>query len=259
MPAPRAIAPLTLARPDGHVLAYDRLDGAGPAVVFLHGLNSDRGGTKALALEAHCRAAQRSFVRFDMFGHGQSSGAFTDGGPTRWADDAVAVIDRLTQGPVVLAGSSMGGWIMLLAARARPERVAGLLGIAAAPDFTEDLMWAQFTPGQRAALAAQGFVDLPSDYADGPYRIGRHLIEDGRKNLVLRGSIALSCPVRLMHGQSDQSVPWQTALTLAGRLVSAQVETVLIKDGDHRLSRPADLKRLCNVLDDLLAAVGAVS
>lgn len=264
-------APLTLPRADGHHLAYDRLApsraGAGPTVVFLHGLNSDRGGTKALALEDHCRRTGRAFVRFDMFGHGQSSGTFTDGCISRWTDDTVAVIDRLTQapaagsagGPVVLVGSSMGGWVMLRAALARPARVAGLFGIAAAPDFTEDLMWAQFSADQRAALAANGFVDLPSDYADGPYRISRRLIEDGRRNLVLRGPIALACPVRLVHGQRDASVPWQTALKLAECLASSDVQILLVKDGNHRLSRPHDLQRLCAVLDDLIAAVGAAS
>jgi pimeloyl-ACP methyl ester carboxylesterase len=251
--------PPLLTRADGHTLAYDRLTGAGPAVVFLHGLNSDRGGTKALALADHCRRAGRAFVRFDMFGHGQSSGAFTDGCISRWTEDAAAVIDQLTQGPVVLVGSSMGGWVMLRAALARPERVGGLLGIAAAPDFTEDLMWAQFSADQRAALAGQGYVDLPSDYADGPYRISRRLIEDGRRNLVLRGAIPFTGPVRLAHGQRDASVPWRTSLKLAERLDSTDVQTLLIKDGDHRLSRPQDLARLCALLDDLVATAGAAS
>ncbi|MCB2107784.1 MAG: alpha/beta hydrolase [Rhodobacteraceae bacterium] len=236
-------------------IAYNRYEGTGPGVVFLHGLNSDRGGTKAMALEDHCRERGLAFVRFDMFGHGQSSGRFPDGGITRWTADTLAILDQVTQGPQILIGSSMGGWVMLRAALERRERIAGLMGIAAAPDFTEDLMWASFTADQRAAMSRQGYIDLPSDYADGPYRISHHLIEDGRKNLLLRAAIPLTCPIRLVHGQRDASVPWSTAQKIADSVAADDVEILYIKDGDHRLSRPQDLARLCETLDTLIARV----
>jgi pimeloyl-ACP methyl ester carboxylesterase len=243
----------TFTASDGHSIAFDRVTGAAPEVVFLHGLASDRGGTKALALEAHCRERGLGFTRFDMFGHGQSSGRFEDGGPSRWTADALSVIDQLTRGPVILIGSSMGGWVALKAAMARPTRIAGLIGIAAAPDFTEDLMWPALSPDQRATITRGGLVELPGDYGNPPLRIARHLIEDGCANLILRAPIDFSGPVRLMHGQKDASVPWRTALAIAERLSSANVEITLLKDGDHRLSRPADLTLLCDTLDRLVA------
>jgi pimeloyl-ACP methyl ester carboxylesterase len=248
----------TLVRPDGATLVYDRVQGAGPqkaGVIFLHGLMSDRGGTKALVLEEHCRARGYSFVRFDMFGHGASSGAFTDGTISRWTADAVAVIDQLTQGPQILLGSSMGGWVMVRTALARSTRIAGLIGIAVGPDFTEDLMWNEFSADERATLMEKGVVDVQSDYDPRPYPITRNLIEDGRKNLVLRGDIAIDCPVRLLHGQDDTGVPWQTSLALADKITGKNVEVLLIKDGDHRLSRPQDLSRLCAVLDNVMAEI----
>lgn len=242
-----------LKRPDGNTIAYDLVPGAGPTVVFLHGLNSDRRGTKAAALAHHCAERRSGFVAFDMFGHGQSSGAFEAGSISRWVDDTLAVIDALAEGPLILVGSSMGGFVMVRAALARPARLAGLIGVAAAPDFTEDLIWAGLSPAQRAALAREGAVEMPSEYAEQPYRISRLLIEDGRRNLVLRAPIPISCPVRLLHGQNDASVPWQVSLTLAEKISGGDVETILIKDGDHRLSRPGDLARLTAVLDDLIA------
>lgn len=243
-------------RSDGAVIVFERSgpgDSRKPTVVFLHGLKSDRGGTKAEALAR--RAAERGYqlLRFDMFGHGASSGRFEDGGISRWTEDAVAVLDELTAGPVVLVGSSMGGWVMVKAALSRPRRVIGLVGIAVAPDFTEDLMWAGFDAGQRAALMTAGAVELPSEYDSAPYRISRHLIEDGRRNLVLRDEIPIHCSVRLIHGQRDMSVPWQTSLRLAEKISGGDVAVHLVKDGDHRLSRPCDLERLCGFVDELLA------
>lgn len=245
-----------LSRSDGATIAYNKLDGASPGVVFLHGLDSDRNGTKAQALEAHCQNIGRAFVTFDMFGHGDSSGNFSDGGISRWTDDALAVLDELTTGPQVLVGSSMGGWVMVRAALARPERIAGLVGIAAAPDFTEDLMWDQFSDTEKQTLAENGRLEQPSDYDDEPYVISAHLIEDGRTCLVLRDEIAYSGPVRLLQGQKDTDVPPETALRLSEHLSSEDVETILIKDGDHRLSRPQDLRRLLAILDSLCHAVG---
>ncbi len=248
-------AGLKFRRSDGAVIAYERegaRDERNPGIVFLHGLKSDRGGTKAEALARHAGVRGYGFLRFDMFGHGASSGRFEDGGISRWVEDAVAVLDELTTGPQVLIGSSMGGWVMVKTAMARPERVSGLVGIAVAPDFTEDLMWAGFDASQRDALAMAGVVELPSEYEDGPYRISRHLIEDGRKNLVLRNEIPIACPVRLIHGQQDTAVPWETSLKLAARIKGGNVETHLVKDGDHRLSRPQDLERLCGFVDELV-------
>jgi pimeloyl-ACP methyl ester carboxylesterase len=244
-------------RPDGHHIAYDLTAGSAPTIVFLHGLKSDRHGTKADVLAAHAAAKGYGFLRFDMYGHGASSGQFEEGTVSRWVDDAVAVIDELTTGPIILIGSSMGGWVGLKTAVTRPDRMAGFIGIAAAPDFTEDLMWAELSEEQRTTLHTQGFIDLPSEYDEQPYRINKALIEDGRKNLLLRGDIAITCPVRLLHGQRDTSVPWQIALSIADMITGDDVHMYLVKDGDHRLSRPQDLKRLTDVVDDLIAQVSA--
>lgn len=244
----------TLSRPDGATIAYHRTQGRGPGLVFLGGFMSDMTGTKATALEAYAQARGQAFLRFDYQGHGQSSGRFEDGSIGLWAEDALAALDDLTEGPQILIGSSMGGWIMLLTALARPERVAGLVGIAAAPDFTEDLMWARYDPEIRATLERDGVYHEPSDYSDEPYTITHKLIEDGRNHLLLRGPIALHCPVRLLQGTADLAVPWQTAITLMERLESEDVAVTLVKDADHRLSEPSDLARLDATLDRLLAA-----
>ncbi|WP_142848872.1 carboxylesterase [Telmatospirillum sp. J64-1] len=240
-----------LTREDGASIAYHALPGKGPGVVFLHGLKSDMQGTKALATEEWCRRNGRAFVRFDAFGHGQSSGDFVHGTMTRWAGDAVAVLDHLTEGPQILVGSSMGGWAALLAALQRRDRIAALVTLAAAPDFTEELMWHDFSAEQRRQLLEQGWTELPNCYSDEPYRIGRALIEDGRNNLLLPDIINLHCPVRLIHGQKDEDVPWRTALRLSEQLASEDVEMILVKNGDHRLSSPADIARLWQVLDSL--------
>jgi pimeloyl-ACP methyl ester carboxylesterase len=218
---------------------------------------SDMSGTKAIALEDYCREKELNFLRFDYFGHGDSSGDFADGTIGRWAEDAVAVLDQLTEGPQILVGSSMGGWIMLLAALARPARIAGLIGIAAAPDFTEDLMWEAFSPEIRDEILNQGRYERPSVYGDDPYVITRNLIEDGRRNLLLRDVIPIRCPVRLLQGMADDDVPWKTALRLAGALESDEVEVTLVKKGDHRLSEPQDLRRLFRALDEMLEKITA--
>ena len=236
-----------LDRGDGIALAWARQGGDGPAVMFLPGFASDMRGGKATALAAACAAAGRAMVRFDYSGHGGSGGAFADGTIGGWLRDALAVIDRLAAGPLVLVGSSMGGWIALLAALARPGRVAGLVGVAAAPDFTETLMWDAMAPPERAALARDGFLDVPSQYGP-PTRVTRALIEEGRRHLLLGAPIPLACPVRLLHGQRDPDVPWETALRLADRLEAGDVRVTLLKDGDHRLSRPADLALLCHTV-----------
>ena len=256
--SPPGAEPADLERPDGARLAYCRTaaSGAGadlPGVIFLGGFVSDMTGTKATALEDHARARGQAFIRFDYQGHGRSSGAFTEGTIGRWAADAIAVLDRLSHGPQILVGSSMGGWIMLLVALARPRRIAGLVGIAAAPDFTEDLMWAGFPAEARARLLRDGVIEMPSDYGEAPYPITLKLIEEARDHLLLRASIELACPVRLIHGSADTDVPWQVSVRLAERLRSDDVELTLVKDGDHRLSAPRDLERLRAVLARLSA------
>lgn len=242
---------------DDQWLAYHRSPGRAPGVVFLGGFHSDMGGTKARHLEARCRAAGRAFLRFDYRGHGASSGRFEDGTIGRWAADAVAVIDALTTGPQVLVGSSMGGWLALLAARARAARIVGLVGIAAAPDFVEDLIQAGLSDAERARLLAEGVIERPSAYDDGPYRITRTLLAEGRRHLLLRAPLTLGIPVRLLHGMADADVPWQTSLRLLERLGDADVRLTLIKDGDHRLARESDLALLDATLDDLLAGLAA--
>jgi pimeloyl-ACP methyl ester carboxylesterase len=243
----------SLARPDGATIAYRRLAGAAPGIVFLGGFRSDMTGTKALFLEDYCRRRGRAYVRFDYFAHGASSGDFADGTISRWRDDAVAVIDSLTEGAQVLVGSSMGGWIMVLAALARPERVAALVGIAAAPDFTADLLPRRLSEAQMRELDERGRIVLASGFDPSGYLYTKALVEDGNRNLVLRGDIPLSRPVRLLHGMADESVPWQQSLKLAERLHGADVTLTLVKDGDHRLSREADLARLARVLDESIA------
>ncbi|MGH7047212.1 MAG: alpha/beta hydrolase family protein [Stellaceae bacterium] len=246
------IAPEFLPRPGGHKLAYHRVRGAPPGIVFLEGSRSNMAGNKALHLDEYCRGRGSAYVRFDYFGHGQSSGDYGDGTIGRWAEDAVAVIDQLTEGPQILIGSSMGGWIMLLAALARVSRIAAIVGIAAAPDASEDLLWPRLDPAQREELLTTGSVTLPSEYDPAGYTYRRSYIEDGRRHLVMRGEIALDCPVRLLHGTGDTSVPWQTSLRLAERLRSRDVTVTLVKDGDHRLSAPSDLARLGSTLDELV-------
>jgi pimeloyl-ACP methyl ester carboxylesterase len=240
-----------LDRGDGVDLAWARLEGRGATVVFLPGFRSDMTGDKATALAAFCAERGRAMLRFDYSGHGSSGGRFKDGTIGRWTEDALAVIDRLSGGKLVLVGSSMGGWVALLAACARPDRIAALIGIAAASDFTEALMWEAMTFAERAALTRDGVLHVPSHYGE-PYPITRALIEDGRTHLLLNGPIAIDCPVRLLHGQQDPDVPWNTALRIAERVTSQDVEVILVKDGDHRLSRPHDLELLCRTLGALL-------
>lgn len=238
----------------GERLGYRRSPGRGVGVVFLPGFCSDMEGTKALALAAHCAAHGRPFVRFDYFGHGVSSGRVEDGTIGRWAADAVAILDALTTGPQVLVGSSMGGWLMLLAASARPARVAALVGVAAAPDFTEDILAGLDAEGRRA-LFEQGMRLEPSPDCDEPTPITRLLVEEAKAHLLLGAPIPFAGPVRLFQGLRDADVRWQKALALAERLTSDDVAVTLLKDGDHRLSTPADLTRLIETTEALCAAI----
>ena len=228
-------------------LPHRRVEGAEPTVVFLPGYASDMIGTKALMLEQWARERGQGFVRFDYRGHGEDRANFARHTLADWRDDAVAVIDAL-DGPVVLVGSSMGGWLMLLAALARPDRVAGLVGIAAAPDFTD---WG-FDAAQKALLTAGETLSEASDYGPEPTLTTAALWRSGQDNLLLDADIPFNGPVRLLQGQADPDVPWRTALTLAERLRSGEVQTWLVKDGDHRLSRDADLSLIRRAVEDVI-------
>jgi len=242
--------------PSGREIAYHRTRGEGPGVVFLGGFMSDMDGTKALHLQAWARDRGRAFLRLDYSGHGKSSGAFTDGCIGDWAQDAGAAIETLTTGPQILVGSSMGGWISLILARDMPQRVAGLVGIAAAPDFTEDSMWAHFTPSQKQELARVGLVHLPSDYGD-PYPITRRLIEDGRRHLVLRAPLSLPFPVRLLQGSADRDVDVSVALRLLDHAQGPDIRLTLVKGADHRFSTPDCLALIEARLNELLERASA--
>lgn len=233
----------------GRNLAYHQTGGCGPGVMFLGGFVSDMGGTKAMHLEAWAQAAGRAFIRFDYSGHGQSSGRFEDGSIGDWAEDAASVL-AMAAGKQVLVGSSMGGWIALLIARANPDLVAGLITIAAAPDFTEDSMWQDFTPTQRGELATNGQLALPSDYGD-PYIITQRLIDDGRTHLVLRQPLNLPFPVRLLQGTADADVPVAVALRLFDHMASPNARLVLVKGADHRFSTPDCLAMISAAVEQI--------
>jgi pimeloyl-ACP methyl ester carboxylesterase len=244
-----------LNRFDAPPLAYVRAPGRAPTVIFLTGFRSDMNGAKAVFIEGHCARRGQAFLRFDYRGHGASGGRFEDGCVGDWRDDALAVLDRVVTGPVVLVGSSMGGWIMLLVALACPGRVRGLVGIAPAPDFTHDLIAPRLSPEDRARLDRDGVLLAPSAYGE-PTPITRRLLEDGERHLLLGDTIPLRCPVHLLHGQRDPDVPWMTSVRLAAALEGAVVTVELVKDGDHRLSREEDLRRVAAALDRVLEQAG---
>ena len=236
----------------GRRLAYVQTSGAGPGLVFLGGFMSDMSGTKALHLESWCQAQGRAFLRFDYSGHGASSEAFTDGCIGDWAEDAQASIETLTHGPQILVGSSMGGWISLLIAQRIPARVAGLITIAAAPDFTEDGFWASFNSNIRKCLTREGVVHIPSNYGD-PYPITKRLIEDGRTHLLLRKPLEFSFPIRLLQGDEDKDVSVELANKLFAHIKGPDVQLLLLKGADHRFSASNELAlteaTILNVID----------
>lgn len=238
---------------DGARIACRRRRGRPPGVMLCGGFRSDMKGTKAVALDAWAEAAGQSFLRFDYRGHGESSGKFTDGTVGLWRDDALLVLDQASVGPMVLVGSSMGAWIALLVALARPDRVRGLVLVAPAVDFTEALIWNRLPDDARAALERDGVWLRPSDYSDEPDRITRRLIAEGRGHLLLGGTIPFLGPVRILHGLADTTVPWQHGLRTAEALASADVAITLVKDGDHRLSDRGDLERLTAVVSEIVA------
>lgn len=235
---------------DGVRLAWRRVEGAGPAVVWLGGFRSDMGGAKAQALADWALANGRAYIRFDYFGHGESEGDFRDGTITRWREDALTIIEELTDGPLILVGSSMGGWIASLVAMAIPERVKAVVLIAPAPDFTEKLMAPEMTAEAKAEMAQTGVWLRPSEYGD-PYPITRELLEDGARWSILGEPVAIEAPVRILQGGDDPDVPWRHALSLAQAIRGQDVVFTLVRDGDHRLSRPQDLKRVVAAVEDV--------
>ncbi|WP_386683177.1 alpha/beta fold hydrolase [Loktanella sp. R86503] len=247
--------PDMLTTPQGRRIAFHDTAGQGPTVVFLGGFKSDMGGTKAVHLQAWAQAQGRAFVRFDYSGHGESSEAFTDGAIGDWCADARAVL-AMIDGPLVLVGSSMGGWISLLCAKAMPQRIAGLITIAAAPDFTEDSMRASFDADQRDALMRDGQIALPSDYGD-PYIITRRLIEEGRDQLVLRDPLDLPFPVRFLQGTADMDVDVSVAMRLLDHVTGNDVRLTLVKGADHRFSDPDCLALMTQAVQQVLDRIGS--
>jgi pimeloyl-ACP methyl ester carboxylesterase len=235
-------------------------EGKGPGLFWLGGFKSDMKGTKAQALDGWAAEQGRACTRFDYSGHGESGGDFADGTISRWLEDSAGVFNHFCRGPQVVIGSSMGGWMALLLARelnrlakagtAPAASVAAMVLIAPAPDFTEALMWKRFTPGIKKQIEENGSWLRPSEYAEEPYMITRGLIEDGRKHLILGGLIETGCPVRILQGVKDEDVPWQHAAELVSRLAREDVVFTLIKDGDHRLSRPEDIERLIAAISE---------
>jgi pimeloyl-ACP methyl ester carboxylesterase len=236
-----------ITRADGVRLAYRHLPGRRPTLVFLPGYKSDMQGGKAQALAAWAADQGVGMLRLDYSGCGESDGAFEDGTLDIWRDDVLAVLAAANLGPLILIGSSMGGWLMLLVAEALGDQVAAMVGIAAAPDFTD---W-DFDAADRVTIAANGRIERPSDYGYDPMVITQDFWQSGQSNLRLTGVIGIDCPVRLIHGQNDPDVPWETSLKLAAALRSSDVQTILLKDGDHRLSRDQDIALLIDVVGKL--------
>jgi len=238
-------------------IAVRAQSGSSPGLFWLSGYKSDMKGTKAMALSQWAERAGRACVRFDYSGHGESGGVFIDGTIGRWLAESLAVFDAFCRGPQILVGSSMGGWLALLLVRELRRRatagaasVAGMVLVAPAVDFTEELMWKRFTPEIRRELDQNGVWARPSAYADEPYLVTRQLIEEGRRHLLLGGMIETGCPVRILQGVQDPDVPWQHAKTLVSRLASDDVVLTLVKDGDHRLSRSEDIERLIRAVEE---------
>jgi len=242
--------------PDGSSLTYSYREGRHPGVLFLGGFMSDMTGTKASFLDDFCKKQGLAYCRFDYFGHGASSGDFLDGTITRWKNDAIAIVDSVVQGPQIVVGSSMGGWLMLLLAQERPERIRALIGIAAAPDFVKPLVWDQLTVKQKEEIERLGVSYIPAQHQEKPYPITKKFIEDGQKNEVLTGSkiLNIKCPVRLLHGVQDKEVPYSYSLKLMNCLASDDVRLTLIKEGDHRLNSEEYLQLFGNTILEFVAS-----
>ncbi|MBX2884222.1 MAG: alpha/beta hydrolase [Granulosicoccus sp.] len=237
---------------DGGRLAFHHTEGAGPGVLFCSGFNSTMQGTKATFLESFCRQQGWQYTRFDYRGHGESSGEFSHCDISQWRDDALNILDNVCAGPQIVVGSSMGGWIATLLAQARTNRVAGLMTIAAAPDFTEELIWHALTPDEQQALSEGELWQMPNHYDDGePYAVRMSLILSGRAHLLLDKSIGIDCPVRLLHGTADVEVPWSLSSRLLDKLCSTDARLTLVKAADHRFSAPEQLTLITNTLSEL--------
>ena len=245
-----------LHRENGTSLAYFRLEGESPGLMFLGGFHSDMSGTKASALEAHCRKVGRAYVRFDYGGHGESSGKFEEGTIGEWAGDALAILDEVARGPQVLVGSSMGAWMMLLTALARPERVKGLVGVASGPDFTAGFKKHRLTEEMERELDARGYIMHAPNIWGEPYPITKKLLDEAENHLILRGEIDVTCPVRLIHGMADETISWEVSLKLSNLLKGDDVRLILVKDGGHRLSRDADIELIIRIAEELADEVG---
>ena len=242
---------------DGRRLAYQKLEGSGVPIIFLAGHGSDMLGSKAEALYEDCKQKGRSFIRFDYSGHGQSDGAFLDGTISQWTKDATAIIDHLTNGPVILVGSSLGGWIMLNLAKKLGTKIVGLIGIAAAPDFTETLIWNELDERQRQKMKEEGQIALPNPYADEDVIYRNHLITDGRQNLLLQSDLPISCPIFLHQGMQDHEVPWQTAIDIANAVTSEDVTINLVKGAGHRFSTEAEIAAIIASVDVIYKKISA--
>ena len=242
-----------LETPQGRRLAYHRIPGKGPWIIFLGGLKSDMEGTKAIHLEAWAKTEGCAFLRFDYSGHGESSGVFEEGCIGEWAEDTRAAVSALSEGPIVPVGSSMGGWQALLLARAMPDRLAGLVTIAAAPDFTEEGWWAGFSDAQKRQLETEGRVELPSDYME-PYVVTKRMIEDGRNQLVMRSPLHLPCPTRFLQGTADTAVSVETANRLLAHTSGPDLRLLLVKDADHRFSDGPCLSIIETAIAEVLAS-----
>ena len=245
-PLKKSPNPAVLEREGKPNLAYIHTPGQGdgaklPLVMFCGGYRSDMNGTKATYLEAQCTARGQGYIRFDYSGHGQSEGKFEEGTIGSWAEDAIDIIDHVAKGPVIVVGSSMGGWIALLLAKQRSGTVQGVVGIAAAPDFSEDL-FERLTPQQQDTLMTEGFVEVPNDYSDIPYHYSKAFYEEAKAHLMLDKPQVIDFPMRLLQGMQDQDVPWETAVKIQKNYSGADVDVLFVDDGDHSLSRPEDLE-----------------
>ena len=236
----------------GTHITYSIQSGKSPYVVFLHGLMSDMNGTKALAIEEHLKKIGHGYIRFDCRGHGESGGKFQNFGINDWAEDVSLILNKLTNNPVVLIGSSMGGWSMLLTAINHPEKILGLIGIAAAPDFTENIL-SRLSKENLELLTLNGFVEIPSEYDESPYIISKILIDSGKNNLLLIHEIPIDCPVHLFHGSDDEDVPLETSLKLIKNLKSDEVQLTLVKNSNHQFSKDGDLKLIFNSINKMLS------
>ncbi|MDB2414561.1 alpha/beta hydrolase [Rickettsiales bacterium] len=240
---------------DDKFIAYHHIEGKEnkPAILFLSGFMSDMNGLKATALEDFCRKKGYSYTRFDYFGHGQSSGEFNDGTIGQWKQNALDILDKVTKGPQILVGSSMGGWIALLIALQRADRIAGLVGIAAAPDFTESLIWEKLSPEDKKKIKSDGVIYQDCDYGDDPYPITMNLIEEGRNHLLLdKDKLDINVPVRLLHGALDQDVPYNYSVNIGELVTSDNMCVNIVFDGDHRMSEPKHIELICNTIDELI-------